>query len=284
MYKKIMALALALVLALSLASCNAAPTLSPSLGADEGATDIDELGELIIDEDDEDELIDIEDGEVPLAEFPMGGTDAVSITGITIQMPANLKVGKKVTPQITVTPQNASAKSVVLSVDNSSLMQINNSGSFNVIGAGRCTVTATAPGGVTASVTVNITDFAAFEAEVLKLMNDERAKEGLPAMSAANKKLKEAADIRAAELLSSFSHTRPNGEKCFSAYRECGVSYKAAGENIANGYKTPSDVVKGWMNSAGHRKNIMSDTYSQVGISVDIDESGKLFWTQNFIG
>lgn len=122
----------------------------------------------------------------------------------------------------------------------------------------------------------------AYEAEVLKLVNAERAAYGLSPLVQDNGAA-EVAHLRAKEIVQSFSHTRPNGSSFFTAADELGVSYRSAGENIAYGYATPEQVVRGWMNSEGHRKNILSASFSKIGIGC-YESDGVLYWSQFFIG
>lgn len=105
-----------------------------------------------------------------------------------------------------------------------------------------------------------------FEAEVVRLVNIERAKNGLGELSASDSALNKAADIRAKEICTLFSHTRPDGTSCFTVLKECNVSYGAAGENIAYGYRTPEQVVEGWMNSPRHRANILNGNFRKIGV------------------
>ncbi|MBR2109342.1 MAG: hypothetical protein IJ932_05290 [Ruminococcus sp.] len=121
-----------------------------------------------------------------------------------------------------------------------------------------------------------------YEAEVIKLVNAERAKQGLSALSK-NDGAVNAARVRAKEIVSSFSHTRPDGRSCFTAASDLGVTYRTAGENIAYGYSTPAQVVNGWMNSEGHRKNILSKSFNKIGVGC-YSSSGVLYWSQFFIG
>ena len=113
---------------------------------------------------------------------------------------------------------------------------------------------------------------------ILELLNIEREKESLSLLSGEYAGLNDAARARANELTSLFSHTRPNGLQCFDALNEHNVSYRAAGENIAKGQPSPEDVVRSWMDSKGHRANILNGNYSNVGIEVTEDQSGTLFW------
>lgn len=112
-----------------------------------------------------------------------------------------------------------------------------------------------------------------YETEVLELVNKERAKYSLNSLTL-DENLMNAADIRASELKKSFSHNRPDGSS-FST-----VSSKAYGENIAAGYKTPKEVVTGWMNSQGHRENILNPNYDTIGIGYL--KSGSSYWVQLF--
>ena len=116
--------------------------------------------------------------------------------------------------------------------------------------------------------------------EVVRLTNSARSQNGYAAL-VEDGALSEAAAVRAREIARSFSHTRPSGASFSSALSESGVSYLRAGENIASGQKSASEVVNAWMNSPGHRANILSSSYSRIGsASVNID--GTLYWVQLF--
>ena len=122
----------------------------------------------------------------------------------------------------------------------------------------------------------------AYATEVVRLVNEERAKAGLSPLSV-NELANKAAAVRSKEQVSSFSHTRPNGTSFSTALTEVGVSYRSAGENIAYGQRSPQQVMQGWMNSSGHRANILNNGYTQIGVSCYQDASGTLYWTQLFI-
>lgn len=116
--------------------------------------------------------------------------------------------------------------------------------------------------------------------EVVRLTNSARGQNGYAAL-VEDGALSEAAAVRAREIARSFSHTRPSGASFSSALSESGVSYLRAGENIASGQKSASEVVNAWMNSPGHRANILNSSYSRIGsASVNID--GTLYWVQLF--
>ncbi|ROR30826.1 uncharacterized protein YkwD [Mobilisporobacter senegalensis] len=118
--------------------------------------------------------------------------------------------------------------------------------------------------------------------EVLTLVNQERSKAGLSPLKM-NTAASNAAKVRAKEIVSKFDHTRPNGQSPFTALDAAGVSYRTAGENIAYGQQTPSAVMNGWMNSSGHRANILKSSFKEIGIGAYY-QNGKYYWVQLFIG
>lgn len=117
--------------------------------------------------------------------------------------------------------------------------------------------------------------------QVVKLVNEEREKAGLPALTV-QKDITAAANVRAREIKQSFSHTRPNGSSFSTALKEQGVAYRGSGENIAWGQKTPEQVMKGWMNSEGHRANILNKNFKNIGVGYYQDEKGVNHWVQLF--
>lgn len=122
---------------------------------------------------------------------------------------------------------------------------------------------------------------SAFEQEVLDLVNKERAAYGLSALQA-DSKVQAAAKTRANEILKSFSHTRPDGRAFSTALNEAGATYSGAGENIAKGQRTPEEVVNAWMNSPGHRANILNSKYKYLGVGCVKSGSSSYAWTQIF--
>lgn len=117
--------------------------------------------------------------------------------------------------------------------------------------------------------------------QVINLVNAERAKEGLPALEY-DAKIADAALVRAKETEISFSHTRPNGTSFSTALREQGVSFMGVGENIAWGQRSPEEVMEGWMNSPGHRANILNKSYTKIGVGYYQNSRGVRYWTQLF--
>ena len=122
-----------------------------------------------------------------------------------------------------------------------------------------------------------------YRAQVVAIMNQERAAAGVGGISQ-NASLDAVAQIRAQEIVQSFAHTRPNGTSCFTVLDEGGIVYMTAGENIAAGYGTPAEVMNGWMNSEGHRANILNGSFGQVGIGYYVDPSTPYgtYWVQIF--
>ena len=133
-------------------------------------------------------------------------------------------------------------------------------------------------------LTIPETDGAvrAYEQEVIRLANVERAKYGLSALTE-DWELSRIARYKSQDMHDNryFAHTSPTYGTPFEMIKAFGLSYRTAGENIAMGYATPSAVVAGWMNSAGHRANILNGSYTKIGVGYVAD--GR-YWTQQFIG
>ena len=128
----------------------------------------------------------------------------------------------------------------------------------------------------------NIFSIEEYADKVLVLVNIERIKAGLPGLTTTSE-LKDAANLRAREIESLFDHKRPDGSSFSTSLDECGVSYKAAGENIAYGHLSPREVVSAWMDSEGHRVNILDDNFGKMGVGIHLDEDGSIGWVQLFI-
>lgn len=116
---------------------------------------------------------------------------------------------------------------------------------------------------------------------VTSLVNAARQDAGLSELEL-DADLCAAAQARAQEIAQSFSHTRPDGSSCFTILEEFGISYRAAGENIAMGQRTPEEVMDGWMNSSGHRTNILNGTFTSIGVGYYVDGAGAAHWVQIF--
>ncbi len=118
--------------------------------------------------------------------------------------------------------------------------------------------------------------------KVIEIVNQERAKENRSALKY-DAELEKAAMARAKELEALFSHTRPDGSSCFTVLGEYGISYSGAGENIAAGQRSPEEVMNSWMNSQGHRENIMQESYEKIGVGHYQGQDGTQYWVQLFI-
>ncbi len=124
------------------------------------------------------------------------------------------------------------------------------------------------------------TSVSSYANAVLNLVNKYRKQNGLASVKL-DSALSGAASTRAKEIVSSFSHTRPNGSSCFTVLSENGISYNGAGENIAYGQSSPDEVMTAWMNSAGHRANILNASFTRLGVGV-YESGGTLYWAQLF--
>ena len=135
---------------------------------------------------------------------------------------------------------------------------------------------------ITSSTKTEITRDEAIE-EIVRLVNIERKKEGLKPLKLSRELLRPA-QIRAREITKVFSHTRPNGLPFSSAFY--GIDYKTAGENIAAGQTSCEMVMQQWMDSPGHRANILNKNYKYIGVGYLYDKSTryKHFWVQHFKG
>lgn len=123
-------------------------------------------------------------------------------------------------------------------------------------------------------------ELAEYAEQVALLVNNERTANGLQAVKL-SPQLSEAANIRSGELNENFSHTRPDGTSCFTAMDELGITYRAAAENIAYGQNSPESVMNAWMNSSGHRANILNKNMEYIGVGV-VYRDGIYYWTQLF--
>ncbi len=121
-----------------------------------------------------------------------------------------------------------------------------------------------------------------FESEVVRLVNNIRRQNGLSPLTQ-DWELSRVARYKSQDMRDKgyFSHTSPTYGSPFQMIRAFGLSYRTAGENIARGYSTPQAVVNGWMNSSGHRANILNPSFTKIGVGYVA--SGH-YWTQMFIG
>jgi uncharacterized YkwD family protein/spore coat assembly protein SafA len=126
--------------------------------------------------------------------------------------------------------------------------------------------------------------YTGFEEEVARLVNVERANRGLKPLTL-NWQLSRVARTKSQDMINKnyFSHTSPTYGSPFDMMKSFGIKYSSAGENIAKGQRTPQAVMTGWMNSPGHKANILNTSYTEIGVGVAKDSSGTYYWTQMFI-
>lgn len=127
-------------------------------------------------------------------------------------------------------------------------------------------------------VSSTVTDY---EAEVVRLVNAERAGYGLPPLTQ-DWQLSRVARYKSQDMRDNgyFSHTSPVYGSPFQMIKSFGISYRTAGENIAVGQRTPAAVVSAWMGSAGHRANILNSSFTHIGVGY---VANGHYWTQMFI-
>ncbi|PFH81557.1 hypothetical protein COI44_22985 [Bacillus sp. AFS088145] len=130
--------------------------------------------------------------------------------------------------------------------------------------------------------TSNSASLSAYESKVVDLTNAERTKAGLKPFTV-NATLSKTARLKSQDMTDKnyFDHTSPTYGSPFDMMKQFGITYSYAAENIAKGQKTPEEVVTAWMNSAGHRANILNPNLTQIGVGYD---SRSNAWTQQFIG
>jgi len=127
-------------------------------------------------------------------------------------------------------------------------------------------------------------EITAFENEVVRLVNAERARNGLPPLIQ-NWEVSRVARYKSQDFINRnyFGHDSPTYGSPSNMLRSFGILFSANAENIARSQTSPAAVMNSWMGSAGHRANILSPLYNQIGVGVARDSSGRLFWTQMFI-
>ncbi|HEY8424283.1 MAG TPA: SafA/ExsA family spore coat assembly protein [Clostridia bacterium] len=124
----------------------------------------------------------------------------------------------------------------------------------------------------------------AIEDEIFRLVNLQRSYNGLPPLTY-NWQVARVARIKSQDMIDNkyFSHYSPVYGSPFKMLESYGLKFSAAAENIAYGQKTAQDVMNAWMNSPGHRANILSNTVTQMGVGVAKASNGTLYFTQLFI-
>jgi len=230
-------------------------------------------------------------------------TVVVPVTGLSIWGSDYVDVGGSISLTASITPTNATNKTVTWSSSNTSLATVNSAGKVTGVKAGTVTITAKTSNGITATKSVKIvkdetyivtladgtkktvvghhdSDYAQ---EVVKLVNAYRAENSLP-VYASSSTLDSVAEIRAYEIVALFDHVRPDGSVIW------GMAPGMSGENIAAGYVSPDAVMTGWKNSSGHNANILSSYHTKiaVGAFAERNESSsgsvsyRYYWVQIF--
>jgi uncharacterized YkwD family protein len=122
-----------------------------------------------------------------------------------------------------------------------------------------------------------------YEQKVVELVNIERQKAGLPALKM-DSAISNVARTKSKDMAVNnyFAHQSPTYGSAGDMLRQFGISWRAWGENIAAGQRTPEIVVDAWMNSPGHRANILSPNFSKIGVGYVTNSSGRPYWTQIF--
>ena len=190
-------------------------------------------------------------------------------------------VGEQVELTIEIDPPDATDVSISVEFTGAKVTSAGED-TFKCDEAGEVTITVTAENGRTANLSITVIDLTAFASEVFRLTNSERVRAGLPELGRIQP-LNQIAQVRAREIIGYFSHTRPDGRDFITVYTDNDIDYLYAGENLASGQRTPAEAVQAWMESPGHRENILSAVYGNIGIGVTLDDEGRLNWTQMFM-
>lgn len=136
----------------------------------------------------------------------------------------------------------------------------------------------------TNSVSENNEDQNALELQVVDLVNKQRALAELEPLSY-SQDISDIAYLKAKDISDNnyFDHTSPTYGTVPEMFAKYNINYYALGENIGQGYKTPEDAVNAWMSSPGHKDNILSAKYTEIGIGIYKDDKGVITWVQMFL-
>lgn len=127
-------------------------------------------------------------------------------------------------------------------------------------------------------------DVKTMENQVIKLVNQARVNAGLQPFTA-NWELSRVSRYKSQDMINKgyFGHTSPTYGSPFTMMQNFGIRFTAAGENIAMGQRTAQEVMNTWMNSPGHRANILNPSFNQIGVGLAKNSNGTCYWTQQFI-
>lgn len=128
-----------------------------------------------------------------------------------------------------------------------------------------------------------MSDTDSFDQEILNLVNEERAKVGADPLQI-DQQLDQSADLHSQDQanMNTMSHTGSNGSDIGSRVQDTGYQYSTVGENVAYGYPDAEAVMAGWMESDGHRENILNPDFEDLGVGYSVGSDGSAYWTQNF--
>lgn len=131
----------------------------------------------------------------------------------------------------------------------------------------------------------DLTSVKTTEQQIVTMVNSERANVGLSPLKL-NWQLSRVARYKSQDMIDEnyFSHTSPTYSSPFVMMTNFGIQYSSAGENIAYGQPTATAVMTAWMNSAGHKANILNSDYTEIGVGLAKNSDGTCYWTQQFIG
>jgi len=131
----------------------------------------------------------------------------------------------------------------------------------------------------------NLAEVKTIESQVASMVNKERDKVGLGPLRL-NWQLSRVARYKSQDMIDKnyFDHQSPTYGSPFDMMNNFGIKFSSAGENIAYGQRTATEVMTGWMNSAGHRANILGSSYTEIGVGLAKKTDGTCYWTQQFIG
>jgi len=208
-------------------------------------------------------------------------TVSISVRSINILLARRVySIGDQVEFALQIVPENATNASVEISFSGAAVTSTGEN-RFRCDAAGEVTITANAGNRIIAEATITVLDLDILADEVHRLTNLERSNAGLPPFMK-DPPLTQTALVRAGEIITYFSHTRPDGRDPFTAFTENNVQFTQAGENLAAGQRTAAEVVKSWMDSPGHKENIVNLNFGRLGVGVTMDNDGRIYWTQTF--
>ncbi|STO31709.1 uncharacterized protein, YkwD family [Fusobacterium necrogenes] len=138
--------------------------------------------------------------------------------------------------------------------------------------------------GILFFVTILSINAVSYQEIILKKVNIARREKGLKPLKI-NEELNKIAIVKAKDMAKDekLSHNSKKFGMTFNLIKKEGIRYSAAAENIARWHDTPEFVAKRWLNSKGHRKNILNPDYDETGIGLAKDKNGKNYWVQLFI-